>query len=80
MWYNIGNKGKTMPHIRLSHSVALIRCRCRWHRRKKTHRTAADPPMWQPVSRSHAPAQKAWVGGSDEGSITGHGLMVPYRD
>ena len=80
MWYNSANKGQTLPHIRLRHSVALIRCRCRWHRRKNTHRTFAAPPMRMPVSGSHAPVQKAWVGRSDEGSITGHGLMVPYRD
>ena len=79
MWYTIGNKGQTMPHIRLRHSVALIRCRCRWRRRKKTHRTFAAHPMRMPVSRSHAPANKAWVGGSDAGSRTGHGLMVLDR-
>nr|DAK79144.1 MAG TPA: hypothetical protein [Caudoviricetes sp.] len=35
--------------------------------------------MRMPVSRSHAPANKAWVGGSDEGSRTEHGLMVLDR-
>ena len=77
MWYTIANKGQTLPHIRLRHSVALIRCRSRPLRRKNNGRTAAAPPLRQPVSGSRAPAQKAWVGGSDEGLLTGHGLMVP---
>ena len=46
MWYTIGNKGQTMPHIRLRHSVALIRCRCRWHRRKKNTPDIRQPILW----------------------------------
>ena len=44
MWYTIGNKGRTMPHIRLMHSVALIRCRCRLHRCKK-QAGLSNPPL-----------------------------------